>query len=98
MQSNVDLLLKTKIKLSNKGFLTSSNYLYNFKNNNYKNYLLDYGREKAHFINKENSIILNNKVIFNSMISKHVNISKIYLVIQGITCIHIMKGKKWVVF
>lgn len=82
MKSNVDLSLKTKIKLSNKGFLTSSYYLYDLKNNdNYKNYLSDYGREKAHFINKENSIILNNKIIFNSMISKHVNTSKIYSVI-----------------
>lgn len=83
MKSNLDLSLKTKIKLSNKGFLTSSYYLYDLKNkDNYRSYLSNYGRKKAHFINKKNLIILNNKIIFNGMISKHVNISKICSVIQ----------------
>src|SRR5699024_9263121 len=70
-----------RLKWGSRGFLTDSYCSYKFKKNDYKYYISDYERQKTHFINEENSIIPNNKIIFDSMIKEYIKPPRIYSVI-----------------
>lgn len=75
------LLLTAKLMIQ--GFISESWYIYNFKNNSKKDYLSDYSRLKTKFINKEYEVVLNNKLIFQSIMSPKVEMPKIFGVIQN---------------
>lgn len=81
MTKNNDFSFIDRLKWSDRGFLIDSCQLYNFKKNDYEYYISDYEREKTHFINRENSIIPNNKIIFDSMIKEYIKTPRIYSVI-----------------
>ena len=68
------LLLTAKLMIQ--GFISESWYIYNFKNNSKKDYLSDYSRLKTKFINKEYEVVLNNKLIFQSIMSPKVEMPK----------------------
>lgn len=81
MQSNTEISLITRMKCLSKGFLSRSYFLYDLENKNYKYYLSDYERKKTRFINEEDAIILNNKIIFDSMARDRIKTPTIYSII-----------------
>ncbi|MSS44355.1 hypothetical protein FYJ27_11655 [Anaerosalibacter bizertensis] len=81
MQSNIKVPFRIRIKCISKGFLSRSYFLYDLKNNNYKDYISDYERKKTRFINGDNAVILNNKIIFDNMTNGYIKTPAIYSVI-----------------
>ncbi|WP_042683469.1 sugar-transfer associated ATP-grasp domain-containing protein [Anaerosalibacter massiliensis] len=81
MQSRTKIPFVTRIKCLFKGFLSKSYYLYDLKNNNFKDYVSDYERKKTRFINEEDARVLNNKIIFDNMVGNCVDTPTIYSII-----------------
>lgn len=61
--------LTQKVLWLTRGFTSEKHVLYNFQENNYKNYLSDYHSRKASIINGKYSIILNDKILFDTILS-----------------------------
>ena len=81
LKSKSNLGLYKRLELLYKGFFSESYFLYNLNYNDIDLYLSDYHRRKTRFINGDNSYILNNKIVFDNMISKYVKTPQILLLI-----------------
>lgn len=58
------------------GFSSDKYYLYNFNSNNPKEYLSDCSSSLARFINQPYDVILNNKLIFEKVLSQYIDVPK----------------------
>ncbi len=81
LKSKTEIDMRKRLRLINKGFLSESYILYNLENNDINLYLSDFHRRKTRFINGDSSYILNNKIVFDNIISKYVKTPKIYSII-----------------
>lgn len=70
-----------KMSMLSKGFFGESNVIYQFNQNNYKDYLSDYKRLKSKFINGRRSDALNDKLIFERIFKDSIKIPKSYALI-----------------
>ena len=68
------------------GFLSEKYVLYNFKNNNHREYLSDIQSAKARWINDPYTEVLSNKFIFDRVVGQFIKVPKTYaLVTRGVT-------------
>lgn len=81
--SNVKTPFLKKIKYLLKGFSSEKYFIYNFTENNYKNYLSDYQRRKTFRINNNYSIIINDKNLFAKLLEGTNLIPKYFGYIQN---------------
>jgi len=70
------------ISLLSKGFYGETKIIYQLTKENYKDYLSDYKRLKAKFINGRYSFVLNNKVVFERVYKDNVKIPKTLALIE----------------
>jgi hypothetical protein len=69
-----------------RGFLSEKYVLYNFKNNNYREYLSDIQSARARWINNPYTEVLSNKFIFDKVVGQFIKVPKTYaLVTKGVT-------------
>lgn len=84
MKSDTKIPFFTRMKCLFKGFLSNAYYLYDFKNNDHKNYLSEYERKKTRFINGRDAYLLNNKFIFDNLVRDFIETPTIYsLILKG---------------
>ncbi len=69
-----------KIYANIKGYLADQYVLYDFKNNDYNEYLSEMDWHRSKFINGKNSKLLNNKYVCSNMLSKYIKTPKVYYV------------------
>lgn len=68
--------LLTKIKMNLKGFTADQYVLYNLKENNIKEYISEFERWKTRGINGRYNLIADDKLIFEEIFGKYVNVPK----------------------
>ncbi|NLO88644.1 MAG: hypothetical protein GX090_08895 [Firmicutes bacterium] len=74
--SPAKLNLFRRLTLFLKGFFGESSILYDFKNNNPKDYLSDYDRLKTRFINGDKNVVLHDKELFAFVFGSYLDIPK----------------------
>lgn len=86
--SGIKIPIRERIRLLVKGFYSPSYLIYNLEENNLDDYLSDYHRRKTRFINGNYSFetykSMNNKLIFDAMISEHAKTARtLAIVLNG---------------
>jgi len=72
--SNLSVSFKDKIWALKHGFLSESNVIYQLDKSNFKFYLSDYDRLKTSLINGKYSTLLDDKVVFENLMNKYLNL------------------------
>lgn len=81
--SNIEVPFSKRLKMIKNGFLSESYVIYQFEKNEMDDYLPDYHRIKTSGINKGYALIMNDKLIFESIYKDFLNIPKSYFVINN---------------
>lgn len=82
IKSGVAVEFPTRLKMWNLGFFGEKYYLYNLRENDSRDYLSDYNQALTRFINCPYDIILNNKVIFEEIMSSYIRVPVNYALIS----------------
>lgn len=77
IESNFSVPFFKRIKYNAKGFTTDQIVLYNFDENDYRDYLTEIDRWKTRKINKEFRFLLDNKLIFTNYFKDYIRIPEI---------------------
>lgn len=83
LHSSIPLSLLKRLKMWMLGFESKSYYYYDLKNNDYKNYISNSEFSMTRFINQPYDIILEDKLIFEKVMSQYIKVPKNYALIQN---------------
>lgn len=85
LQTKTNVPINKRIKLLAKGFYSWHYTLYDLENNNIKEYLSEFQRRKARFINGQAAYVLNNKLVCDQIIRRYVRTAAIFsIILDGI--------------
>jgi hypothetical protein len=82
LQNQFPLKFKLKIQMWKRGFLTEKFVLYNLSQNNWMEFLSDYHAKQAKWINDPYTSVLDNKLIFHSVVREAIRVPKNYAFIK----------------
>lgn len=74
--SPVRVDFSTSVGMIWKGFYSESYVLYDFKNNDFRDYLSDFARFRTRFINSDYKIILRDKDVFQKLVASYIDVPK----------------------
>jgi len=80
--SKFDVSLLTRMRFLCMGFSSDKYRIYNFQNKKYGDYLSDYCRYKTRYINRDYSVVFNNKLLTERLLSSYIRCPKNYALIQ----------------
>ncbi|HHW69852.1 MAG TPA: hypothetical protein GX392_00685 [Clostridiales bacterium] len=83
IKSDNNLGFFKRLKMWQLGFLSEKYYLYNLEHNNFRDYLSDHNHEMSRFINQPYNVILDDKIIFEKIISQYIRVPKNYALIDN---------------
>lgn len=83
IKSKNEIDFSKRLKMWRLGFLSEKYYLYNLEVNDFRDYLSDHNHEMTRFINYPYDIILNDKIIFEKIISQYIRVPKNYGLISN---------------